>query len=761
MKHVYFFFLLFAVSRVGAQAVDDTATTGQGFAVVIPVLANDNFSEATLETISILSPAQHGEVAIEGNMTPAPDDDTILYVPDPGFAGEDSFVYTVTLVGGTTYSATVSIIVVGDAGGPVANPDNFWGSEDTPMILDILANDSFGSEGPGTFVLGELQNGSTAVILQNDTPNDPTDDTILYTPGPNFNGVDVFNYTITSAFGDASTTEVSITVAPDISEGPFAMDDLVNTNIDTPVEIIMLMNDSLGGNDLPVVSIAQPPSNGVVTLNTFDTPYANDDTFTYTPNSGFVGTDTFLYAITDITGSAYATVTVIVGGNGILLSAFYDNDADGVQDENETNLDFGTFQYEVNGDGIMHQVAASNGKYYIDEDDPTAVYDLGYAIYPSFAPYYTVTPGSYPNVSITSTGLSEYKFAISAALFSEVGVYLVPYTMPRPGFLYETGILLRNNGTQTVSGTLTFAHDPALSIVSVSENTANVTPAGFTYSFADLTPNEVRWVNVTMQVPVIPTVTLGQLVFNSAAVAVASDVNAANDTASYSQMIVGSYDPNDITEAHGSKIVVDGFTASDYLTYTIRFENTGTANAEFVRVENTLDAQLNAGTLEMVAASHPYVLERNGSQLTWRFNDIQLPPSEENTQIGHGYITYRIKPQPGYAVGDIIPNAASIYFDFNPAIETNVFETQFVEAMGVADNMKYAITAWPNPVSEVFHVKAQNGLSVDRIEVLDAVGRIVLVGNGEEVNVRSLPSGTYFARLTVDGVQKVVKLFKK
>lgn len=745
--------------KSGAQALDDTVSVGQGFPVTIMVLENDNFDGSALETISITSPPQDGEAAVDENSTPTPDNDTILYVPDPGFAGEDSFVYTITLAGGITYSATVSITIAGNAAGPVANPDNVSGNEDTPMTIDVLANDTFGFDGPGTLTVGAMSNGSIATVDQNGTPDNVMDDTIFYTPGPNFNGVDIFSYTITDAFGASSTTQVFVTVNPDISEGPFAGDDLVNTNVDTPIEIIMLMNDSLGGNELPVVSIAQPPSNGIVILNTFDTPYANDDTFTYTPNSGFVGTDTFIYAITDITGPAYATVTVIVGGNGMMLSAFYDINGDGLQQENEGNIDFGTFHYQTGG--ATYDVVSSNGKYYIDEDDPAAVYNLSYSVNPYAAPYYTVTPASYANVSITPSGLSEYKFGISAASYTDVGVFLTPFGPPMPGFLLENGILFRNNGTETVSGTLTFTHDPALSIVSVSENAATTTASGFTYAFTDLAPNETRWVYVTMQVPTIPTITLGQMVINNVSVTVASDVNSVNDTASYSQMIVGSYDPNDITEAHGSKIVIDDFTSSDYLTYTIRFENTGTANAQSVRVENALDSQLDAGTFEMIGASHPYVLERNGDALSWRFNNIQLPPSEENTQIGHGYITYRVKPQPGYAVGDIIPNAASIYFDFNPAVETNTFETEFVAAMGVADNTKDAIRAWPNPVSDVFHVALQNGRKVDSIEILDTTGRTVLLGNGSDILVRSLPSGAYFARITVDGAPKVVKLIKK
>ncbi|MCB9297812.1 MAG: Ig-like domain-containing protein [Lewinellaceae bacterium] len=42
----------------------------------------------------------------------------------------------------------------------------------------------------------------TATVNDNGTPNDPTDDTIDYTPDPNFNGTDQLTYRICDADGD-------------------------------------------------------------------------------------------------------------------------------------------------------------------------------------------------------------------------------------------------------------------------------------------------------------------------------------------------------------------------------------------------------------------------------------------------------------------------------------------------------------------------------------------------------------------------------
>jgi YVTN family beta-propeller protein len=87
---------------------------------------------------------------------------------------------------------------------------------------------------------------------------------------------------------------------------PVALDDTATTNENTPVTINVLANDfDLDGGSLTVVSVVQP-ANGTVTINA-------DNTVTYTPNTGFSGTDAFAYTVSDgKDGTDTATVTVTV-----------------------------------------------------------------------------------------------------------------------------------------------------------------------------------------------------------------------------------------------------------------------------------------------------------------------------------------------------------------------------------------------------------------------------------------------------------------
>jgi uncharacterized repeat protein (TIGR01451 family) len=140
--------------------------------------------------------------------------------------------------------------------------------------------------------------------------------------------------------------------------------------------------------------------------------------------------------------------------------------------------------------------------------------------------------------------------------------------------------------------------------------------------------------------------------------------------------IVDSYDPNDklamptgITDNHN-------IVGTEYLTYTIRFQNTGTAPAINIRIEDVLADELDLSTLLMGASSHPMQWERQGTKLIWRFTNIYLPDSTSNEPDSHGFVKFRIKPKPNLAKGTMIRNAADIYFDYNSPILTNeVFHT--------------------------------------------------------------------------------------
>ena len=452
--------------------------------------------------------------------------------------------------------------------------------------------------------------------------------------------------------------------------------------------------------------------------------------------------------------------TPLSQSNGIKLQAFIDSNSNGIKDASESFFSGGYFNYSING-GSTTILNSNTGITYLYESNPTTTYNFSYTT-PNA--YYTC-PTTYTNITVPNgSGITTYNFPITVIPYTDLAVYLSPSGGPRPGFSYYNYFTIKNNGTQTItSGTVTFTKDNALAISNLPSG-AIATATGFTYNFTNLLPYEIRYVYVTLQVPTIPTVSLGQLVTNTVSVTIPSgDANVNNNNVSLTQDIRGAYDPNDKHENHGGKILHSTFTSNDYLTYTIRFENTGNANAITVRVDDVLDADLDENSIIMVASSHNYVLSRTGSNLSWKFDGIDLPPSVPNTQIGHGYITFQIKPEAGYAIGDIIPNFANIYFDFNPAIVTDVCNTEFVATLSNQNFAFNDLNYFPNPVKNSLSIS--NASLIEEIEITSLLGQKILTKKinelQTELNLSELSKGVYFVKVISEGQEKTIKIIKE
>ena len=86
-------------------------------------------------------------------------------------------------------------------------------------------------------------------------------------------------------------------------------DDSYSTPQDTPLTVDpigVVSNDNICGTSGLVISETQPTHG---TLSDFDD---SDGGFTYTPDPGFTGTDSFTYSLEDVEGSPIGTVTITV-----------------------------------------------------------------------------------------------------------------------------------------------------------------------------------------------------------------------------------------------------------------------------------------------------------------------------------------------------------------------------------------------------------------------------------------------------------------
>ncbi|MEO9511171.1 MAG: gliding motility-associated C-terminal domain-containing protein [Flavobacteriaceae bacterium] len=255
------------------------------------------------------------------------------------------YTATISKAGNTSELPRFTVVCMSQAGTLV--DDLIAVDEDNSVIVPIFSNDS-DLPTDGTLTTTNPANGAVS-IDNNGTANDPTDDIVTYTPDTDYNGADTFDYTVCNAFGACSTATVTVDVLPIVD----ALDDSVATDQDVVVDIDMLAND----NDLPNTGTitTTSPSNGTLFLNDNGTSGdPSDDFITYTPTTGFLGTDNFDYTICDGVGNcSTATITVMVNEPMIDLDADNDGIVDAFEDLNsDLDDDPTTNPTDTDGDTI-------------------------------------------------------------------------------------------------------------------------------------------------------------------------------------------------------------------------------------------------------------------------------------------------------------------------------------------------------------------------------------------------------------------------
>jgi len=228
------------------------------------------------------------------------------------------------------------------------------------------------------------------------------------------------------------------------------------------------------------------------------------------------------------------------------------------------------------------------------------------------------------------------------------------------------------------------------------------------------------------------------------------DNNPTDNIKDYCYRVVNSYDPN-YKEVYPIDV---GSLFNDWFTYTIHFQNLGTAPAIFIKVLDTLDSNLDYETLEVINYSHNCITALFDSILDFRFPNILLPDSASNPSGSQGFVQYRIKPKANLIAGTQIENTAHIYFDYNPAVVTNTTVNNFITTV-VNKSLPQASRLWlyPNPSTGIFTISAKAN-----IEVYNIVGDLIISeNNATSIDLTAAPKGMYFVKLNGGKIEKLIK----
>ena len=343
------------------------------------VLAND--TDADGDILSVVSAS-----AASGTVTINPDD-TLSYVPNTGFTGDDIVTYTIDDGRGArdTASFIVSVLPnVPDAPAnqvPSANNDSPLATDFGVALdgIDVLTND-YDPDGDKLTVVQAGANHGVVTIN--------ADGTLRYVPNPGFSGADVVKYTISDGNGGRDDATFTVTVAAGgtntppraFDDGPF---DILSN--ETQIEFNVLSNDvDPDGDELELLN-ASAQDGKVVALP--------DGLIRYTKPEQFDGKDIITYTISDGQGGVATARAIIQGpatipnrppsalddGPFIIFQGGRAKDIDVLANDNDPDGDFLTIT-SVSADSGVASISDDNTIDYVAASDYLGLVRITYTI---------------------------------------------------------------------------------------------------------------------------------------------------------------------------------------------------------------------------------------------------------------------------------------------------------------------------------------------------------------------------------------------
>jgi uncharacterized repeat protein (TIGR01451 family) len=436
---------------------------------------------------------------------------------------------------------------------------------------------------------------------------------------------------------------------------------------------------------------------------------------------------------------------------------FNDANGDGVKDVGESVRPFAT-------------VGAQPGNFLAGSG-----YDGGYAL-PVDTGSFTVAgqPTLYEGtttapyaVTFTSIGevdsLNDIGYAVVPGIYDLVTTLEAAPT--RPGFETLLWVTVENAGTEITDAVVELVFDGTLDYVSSNYTPSSINGNSITWNAGALYPGWSWTAQVRLYTPT--GVAIGTpLVHMATAVLGQADMTPPDNTVALNDTVVGSYDPNDKRVVPQTMTPWQVSTGAP-LTWTVRFQNTGTFPAERVLITDTLSTDLRWSTMDVISASHAHTWYLLNGVLHVLFEGINLPDSSSDEAGSHGFIKFGMKPQGTLADGVQVENVANIYFDFNESVITApaIFTVDASTAVTSSAIGTREWNMWPNPASDQISVSGLSSATNTMVEVLDIHGTVVRMQESHQsitrIDLHDLTSGVYALRISSGGTITSHTFFKR
>lgn len=317
----------------------------------------------------------------------------------------------------------------------------------------------------------------------------------------------------------------------------------------------------------------------------------------------------------------------------------------------------------------------------------------------------------------------------------------------------QNGNISSRTGCIGRDATITVTLDPALDYAGVySGYTPTVSGKVLTYTLVDA---DISNFKSMLLIATATTSKIGDTLCTTANITPATgyhDPNLTNNFINYCKPVASSFDPN-IKEVIPSGVGNEGYISNNTpLTYSIHFQNTGTAYARNVIIVDTLENDLDATSLNILSSSHNMTIKKLGNIVTFEFKNIFLPDSGTNYFGSMGLVSFGILLKKGLTPGTEIKNRAGIYFDFNDPIITNYTlntieipsKTQYI----TLDSLSFSV--YPNPTNKELNIKSEHNATFT-VSLMDLLGRTMVAQKTENghlvITTENLSSGIYLVNI--------------
>ena len=368
--------------------------------------------------------------------------------------------------------------------------------------------------------------------------------------------------------------------------------------------------------------------------------------------------------------------------------------------------------------------------------------------------YFTIIPASVSVNFPTDSSPFLQDFCITAnGNHNDIEITMIPIGLAQPGFDVAYKLIYKNKGTTSQSGIVSLIFDDSISdFISAVPNTSTQTVNNLTWNFSNLLPFEKRIIDLVLNInsPLeTPAINGGDILSYSSAILGALDETPNDNSFELRQSVVNSFDPNDKNCLEGN--VVSPTMVGEYVHYMIRFENTGTADAQNIIVKDMIDTnKFDISSLIPLQGSHPFRTRIiNTNQVEFIFENINLPFDNANND---GYFAFKIKTKPTLVVGDTFSNTANIYFDYNFPIVTNTATTTIQTLSNQDFDFIHFFSLSPLPAKSQLTITAKQSVEISSISIFNTLGQLVQViaNPNESIDVSSLKTGNYIIKIVTD-----------